>query len=89
MSTDHFVVSQRDSVWQFSFRGDVTAPFTSRSAAIEAAIAEAGKVEGAEVAVVLRDGDLRSETIWRSSQADLTESEAEHLAADIERDRDA
>ena len=89
MSTDHFVVSQRDSVWQFSFRGDVTAPFTSRSAAIEAAIAEAGKVEGAEVAVVLRDGDLRSETIWRSNQTDLTESEAEQLAADIERDRDA
>lgn len=88
MSTDHFVVSQRDSVWQFSFRGDVTAPFTSRSAAIEAAIAEAGKVEGAEVAVVLRDGDLHSETIWRSNQADLTESEAEQLAADIERDRE-
>ncbi|MCR6672846.1 DUF2188 domain-containing protein [Devosia ginsengisoli] len=89
MSTDHFVVSQRDSAWQFSFKGDVTAPFTSRSAAIEAAIAAAGKVEGAEVAVVLRDGDRRSETIWRSNQTDLTESEAEQLAADIERDSDA
>lgn len=89
MSTDHFVVSQQDSVWQFSFRGDVTAPFTSRSAAIDAAIAAAGKVEGAEVAVVLRDGDLRSETIWRTGQPDLSEREAERLAADIERDSDA
>ncbi|KQX42906.1 hypothetical protein ASD04_02830 [Devosia sp. Root436] len=87
MTIDHFVVSQRDSVWQFSFRGDVTAPFADRKAAIDAAIAAAGKI--AESEVVLRDGDVHSETIWRSGQADLSARESERLAADIERDRDA
>ena len=37
-SSNHFVVSHRDTAWQFSFHGDVTAPFTSREAAIEEAI---------------------------------------------------
>ncbi len=67
MTMNHFVVSERDSVWQFSFRGDVTAPFASRRAAIDAAIAQAGKIADSEV--VLRDGDVHSETIWRSGQA--------------------
>ncbi len=68
MSNNHFVVSQRESVWQFSFRGDVTAPFTSKDNAVNAAIAQAAKVEDDEVEVVVHDADLRAETIWRSSQ---------------------
>lgn len=87
MTINHFVVSERDSVWQFSFKGDVTAPFASRSAAIEAAIAEAGKVADAEV--VLRDGDVHSETIWRTGQGDLSARECARLADDLERGRDA
>ena len=81
MTMNHFVVSERDSVWQFSFKGDVTAPFASRRAAIDAAIAEAGKIGDSEV--VLRDGDVHSETIWRSGEADRTRRE------DRARDRNA
>lgn len=66
MSTNHFVVSQRDSVWQFSHRGDVTGPFTTRDAAIEAAIAEATQTTGEDVEVLVRDANLRTETIWRA-----------------------
>ena len=80
MTINHFVVSERDSVWQFSFRGDVTAPFASRSAAIDAAIAEAGKIADAEV--VLRDGDVHSETIWRSGQPDRTTRQSERMERD-------
>lgn len=87
MIINHFVVSQRDSVWQFSFKGDVTAPFASKHAAIEAAIAAAGQIADSEV--VLRDGDVRSETIWRYGIAGLNAQESERLAAEIERDADA
>jgi hypothetical protein len=87
MTINHFVVSQHDSVWQFSFKGDVTAPFASKAAAIEAAIGQAGRTPDSEV--VLRDGDVHSETIWRSGQPDLTTREFEHLAAETERDTDA
>jgi len=89
MSTKHFVVSQRDSVWQFSFRGDVTAPFTSKQAAIDAAIAEAGSLDTDDVEVLVRDADLRTQTIWRAGAGTLSEHEAERLAADTERDADA
>lgn len=89
MTNSHFVVSQRDSVWQFSFKGDMTGPFTSRDAAIAAAIAEAGAVGGDDIEVLVRDADLRTETVWRNSQLNLSDAEAERLAADIERESDA
>ena len=89
MTTDYFVVSQKDSAWQFSFRGNITAPLTTKDEAIAAAIAAAGKVDGAEVAVLLRDGDLHTETIWRSGQVNLTDRESANLAADLERGTDA
>ena len=75
MTTNHFVVSQRDSVWQFSFRGDVTAPFTSKQGAIDAAIAEASKVGAEDVEVVVRDAHLLTETIWRAGDGHLVERE--------------
>jgi len=87
MTIDHVVVSERDSVWQFSFRGDVTAPFADRRAAIDAAIAIARQAESAEV--ILRDGDVHSEIIWRSGQGSLTAHESEQFAAETERGRDA
>lgn len=68
MSINHVVVSQRDSVWQFSFRGDVTAPFTSKDDPVRAAIIAAGKVGDTHVEVVVHDADLRVETVWRSGQ---------------------
>ena len=69
MSSNHFVVSQRDSVWQFSFRGVVTGPFTSKSDAIQTAILAAGDIDDANVEVVVHDADLRVETVWRTGQA--------------------
>lgn len=66
MINNHFVISQRDSVWQFSFRGDVTGPFTSKTAAIKAAIKAASQVADADVEVVVHDADVRAETVWRS-----------------------
>jgi hypothetical protein len=70
MSSNHFVVSQRDSVWQFSFRGDVTGPFTSKDDAVNAAIVAAGEVGDAHVEVVVHDADLRVETVWKTGQPD-------------------
>ncbi len=66
MTNNHFVISQRDSVWQFSFRGDVTAPFTSKGDAIKAAIDAASKIGSGDVEVVVHDADVRAETVWRS-----------------------
>lgn len=89
MTSNHFVVSQRDSVWQFSYRGDVTGPFTTRQAAIDAAIAAAAGIEDADVEVMVRDADLRSETVWRTGQPGLTQDETGALAAELERNSDA
>ena len=72
MINNHFVISQRESVWQFSFQGDVTGPFTSKRTAIAAAIQAASKIDSADVEVVVHDADLRAETIWRSGQPDQT-----------------
>ena len=69
MINNHFVISQRDSVWQFSFRGDVTGPFTSKAAAVRAAIDAASKIGDADVEVVVRDANVKAETVWRSGQA--------------------
>ena len=68
MINNHFVISQRDSVWQFSFRGDVTGPFTSKADAVKAAVGAASKIDDAEVEVVVHDADVRAETVWRSGQ---------------------
>jgi hypothetical protein len=68
MINNHFLISQRESVWQFSFRGDVTAPFTSKEDAIDAAIEAATQVGSADLEVVVHDADLRAETVWRSGQ---------------------
>ena len=68
MSNHHFVISQRESVWQFSFRGDVTGPFTSKQAAVSAAIEAATELGSTDVEVVVHDADLRAETVWRSGQ---------------------
>ena len=70
MLNNHFVISQRESVWQFSFRGGVTGPFTSKAGAIAAAIEAASKVDERDIEVVVHDADMRAETVWRSGQTD-------------------
>ena len=65
MQNSHFVVSQGDSAWQFSFKGDITAPFHTRDAAIKAAIAQAEASGDPHVEVVLQDADMRTERVWR------------------------
>lgn len=89
MTNNHFVVSQRESVWQYSFRGDVAAPFTSKDAAVEAAISAASAIGDGDVAVVVLDAETRSETIWRAGQRSLTGPEAEQFAIEVERQSDA
>lgn len=65
MSERHFIVYLRDSAWQYSYRGSVTAPFRSREEAIESAIAEAREENDPEIEVVVQEADMRSETVWR------------------------
>ena len=66
MSTNHFVVAQRDSAWQYSFKGDIIAPFDTKQAAIKAAIAAAHDSGETDIEVVVHDADLKQETVWRS-----------------------
>lgn len=65
MENSHFVVSQRDSAWQFSFKGDITGPFATRDAAIDAAIAAAEASDDPDVEVLVRAADMRTESVWR------------------------
>ena len=69
MSTSHYIVSEQSpSAWQFSHKGQITGPFGSREEATEAAIAEAGQSEDPEVEVVLRDANMKTETVWRPAR---------------------
>ncbi|QQR40427.1 DUF2188 domain-containing protein [Devosia rhizoryzae] len=65
MSERHFIVYLRDSSWQYSYRGSVTAPFKTREEAIESAIADAREQNDPEIEVVVQDADMRTETVWR------------------------
>lgn len=65
MSTNHFLVYLRDSSWQFSYRGSITAPFKTREEAVEAAIVAARETDDRDVEVVVQEADMRTETIWR------------------------
>lgn len=66
MSTSHYVVSERsESVWQFSQKGEITGPYTSREAAVEAAISEARASLDADSDVLVRDASLKTVTVWQ------------------------
>lgn len=65
MSVHHFVVSQRESSWEYSYRGDVTGPFRNRENAIEEAIAAAAATGSNEVEVLVRDADHKTERVWK------------------------
>jgi hypothetical protein len=68
MSSQHYLVAAQDRAWHFSFKGDLTGPYSSREEAVAAAIMEASKLDDHEVEVVVRDADLRTETVWRPGQ---------------------
>jgi hypothetical protein len=68
MSERHYLVYKRDASWQFSFRGTITAPFTSREAAIEAAIGEARATGDEDIEVIVQDPDMKQETVWRPGE---------------------
>jgi hypothetical protein len=88
MSSRHFVVSQRES-WQFSYKGEIEAPFPSKKAAITAAIAAARELGEDDVEVLVRDGEMKTETVWRPGSGAVSEAESAELATEIERERDA
>jgi len=68
MSESHFIVCLRDGAWQHTHRGTTSAPFTSRTAAIEAAIEEARKSGDSAAAVIVQASETSTETVWRSGQ---------------------
>jgi hypothetical protein len=69
MSTSHYVVSEQSaSAWQFSYKGQITGPFGTREEATEAAITEAAESDDPEVEVVVRDANLKTETVWRPNR---------------------
>lgn len=66
METSHFVVSAGSlSGWQYSHKGDITGPFDTKEAAVDAAIAEAGASEDGDAEVLVRDSDLKTLSVWR------------------------
>ncbi|HEY8578141.1 MAG TPA: hypothetical protein VIL88_17575 [Devosia sp.] len=68
MSSQHFVVAAQDRAWHYSYKGDIIGPYTSREEAVAAAIEEASNLDDDDVEVVVRDADLRTETVWRPNQ---------------------
>lgn len=69
MQNHHFVVSQRDSAWQFSFKGDITAPFATRDEAVAAAIRAAEALDEAAVEVLVQNADMKTESVWRPARS--------------------
>jgi len=67
MSSQHFVVAAQDRAWHYSFKGAITGPFESRQEAVTAAIEQASQIEDDDVEVVVRDADLKTETVWHPS----------------------
>lgn len=61
----HIIVCFRDG-WQFTYRGQITGPFSARDDAVEHAIREARETKVPDIEVVVQDPDLRQETVWRN-----------------------
>jgi hypothetical protein len=68
MSSHHFVVAAQEHAWHFSYKGAMTGPFTSREAAVHAAIAQAIQQGEPDIEVLVRDADLKTETVWRPTE---------------------
>lgn len=68
MSSHHFVVAAQEHAWHYSYKGAMTGPFNSRERAVEAAIEQAAQSKES-VEVLVRDADLKTETVWRGERA--------------------
>lgn len=68
MSNQHFLVAAQDRSWHYSFKGDIVGPYSSREEAVAAAIKEASKLDVEDIEVVVRDADMKTETVWRPNQ---------------------
>ncbi len=68
MSECHYIVCLREGAWQHTTRGTTSAPFTSREAAIEAAIGEARASGNPDAEVIVQESETSAATVWRSRQ---------------------
>lgn len=68
MTERHFIVFHRHSAWQYTYRGSITAPFTSRDDAIAAAIKAARDTGERDIEVIVQDHDMQEETVWRHGE---------------------
>jgi hypothetical protein len=67
MTSSHYVVAEQGhSSWHYSHKGDMTGPFTTRDAAVAAAVAEAKASGDPHAEVVVRDADLKSQIVWQA-----------------------
>ena len=67
MSHQHFLVAAQDRSWHYTYKGDMTGPYSSRDEAVAAAIAEAGTIDDGAITVVVQDADMRTETVWSAN----------------------
>jgi hypothetical protein len=65
MDERHFIVTERDHAWLYSYRGDPAGPFKTRQEAIAAAIAEATERGDRSAHVIVQDKDMQQEIVWR------------------------
>ncbi len=65
MTELHFIVSQKDGVWQYSSRGEIAGHFDSREEAISAAVQEARDSGTASAKVIVQDTSMQQETVWQ------------------------
>jgi hypothetical protein len=65
MTERHYIVSDRHSAWQYTYRGSITAPFNTREEAIKAAIDAAQESGDRDVEVIVQNTDMQVETVWR------------------------
>lgn len=65
MSERHMIVYLRDSSWQFTYRGSVTAPFRCRKDAVAAAIEEARQTGDVDLEVLVQEPNMQTQTVWR------------------------
>ena len=72
MSSPHFIVFHRDAAWQYTYRGSIRAPFSSREEAVAAAIDAARETGDPDVEVIVQNPETVEETVWSGSSGTAT-----------------